>query len=183
MNTRERFRRRGPLVEIAPGCWICVAGVTAVLRADDGDGADGLSVVEADGRPYVVRPVPAVVAQAVAEAMLDWARDRAQAEEEGRLLALDTPGGLPTRRRPTSYGAGRRRLTDRRRRYGRRPPRQTGKLDAHDRQLARRDRQGRWSLRLHDVEHLGGGGGGRLVDLGLLGPFPGGAPWRTPPAP
>jgi hypothetical protein len=92
MNTRERFRRRGPLVEIAPGCWICVAGVTAILRADDGDGADGLAVVEADGRHYVVRPVPAVVAQAVADAMLDWARDRAQAEEEGRLLALDTPG-------------------------------------------------------------------------------------------
>jgi hypothetical protein len=88
VNVRERFRRQGPLLEIAPGCWINVAGVTAVLPAEDGY---GLAVVEADGRPYVVRPVQAVMAQAVADAMLDWARDRAQAEEEGRWLALDGP--------------------------------------------------------------------------------------------
>jgi hypothetical protein len=109
MNGPERFRRRGPLLEIAPGCWINVAGVTAVLRADDGDGADGLAVVEADGRPYVVRPVPAVVAQAVADALLDWARERAEAEEEGRLLALDNAGGAfrdeePSRRAPGAAG-------------------------------------------------------------------------------
>ena len=100
MNTRERFRRRGPLVEIAPGCWLCVAGVTAVLRADDGDGADGLTVVEADGRPYVVRPVPAVVAQAVAEAMLDWARDGARRRRRGACWLGSAPG------RPSTTGTG-----------------------------------------------------------------------------
>jgi hypothetical protein len=87
MNVRERFRRQGPLLELSPGCWINVAGVTAVLSADEADGAAGLTVVEADGRPYVVRPVPAVMAQAVVDAMLDWVRDRAQTEAEGRLLA------------------------------------------------------------------------------------------------
>ena len=89
---RRRFRRRGPLLELAPGCWIAVAGVTAVRPADAGDGASGLTVVEADGRPYVVRPVPAVVARAVADALLAWARDRARAEEAGRWLALDGAG-------------------------------------------------------------------------------------------
>jgi hypothetical protein len=89
----ERFRRRGPLLELAPGCWIAVAGVTAVLPADPAGGADGLTVLEADGHPYAVRLAPAAVAQAVAAAMLAWARERARAEEEGRLLALDDPGG------------------------------------------------------------------------------------------
>ena len=82
----ERFRRRGPLLEVAPGCWICVAGVTAILPADDGSGR---AVVEADGRPYGVSHAPAAVARVVADALLDWARDRAQAEEEGRRLALE----------------------------------------------------------------------------------------------
>ena len=92
MSGPQRFRRRGPLLELAPGCWLNVAGVTAVLPADSADGAGGLAVVEADGRPFCVRPVPAVMAQAVADAMLDWARERAEAEEEGRLLALDNAG-------------------------------------------------------------------------------------------
>src|SRR5262245_52552484 len=73
MTGAERFRRRGPLLEIAPGCWISAAGVTAILPADPATGADGLAVVEADGRPYVVRPAPAAVAQAVADALLAWA--------------------------------------------------------------------------------------------------------------
>jgi hypothetical protein len=81
------------LLEIDPGCWITVASVTAILPADPADGADGLAVVEADGHPYAVRLAPAAVAQTVADALLAWARDRAQAEEEGRLLALDNPGG------------------------------------------------------------------------------------------
>jgi hypothetical protein len=88
----ERFRRQGPLLELTPGCWICVAGVTAVLSADEADGEAGFTVVEADGRPHVVRPVPAVMAQAVADALLAWARSRARAEQEGRLLALDARG-------------------------------------------------------------------------------------------
>jgi hypothetical protein len=92
MSGPQRFRRRGPLLELAPGCWLNVAGVTAVLPADPADGADGLAVVEADGRPYCVRPVPAVVAQAVADAMLDWAGERAQAEEDGRWLARERAG-------------------------------------------------------------------------------------------
>jgi hypothetical protein len=103
----ERFRRRGPLVEVAPGCWICVAGVTAILPADDGDGAAGLAVVEADGRPYVVRPVPAVMARVVADAMLDWARERAQAEAEGRLLALDAAGPAAGDAPPPASGPAR----------------------------------------------------------------------------
>jgi hypothetical protein len=86
------FRRLGPLLEIAPGCWISVASVTAILPADPADGGVGLTVVEADGRPYAVRPAPAVVAQAVADAMLGWARDRAQAEEDGRWLARERAG-------------------------------------------------------------------------------------------
>jgi hypothetical protein len=85
----ERFRRHGPLLELAPGCWICVAGVTAILPAEDGSGR---AVVEADGRPYVVSQAQAVMARVVADAMLDWARERAQAEEEGRLLALEGYG-------------------------------------------------------------------------------------------
>jgi hypothetical protein len=89
MNGQARFRRQGALLEVAPGTWIDVAGVTAILPAEDGY---GLSVVEADGRPYVVRPVPAVMAQAVADAMLAWARDRAHAEEQGRWLARETAG-------------------------------------------------------------------------------------------
>jgi hypothetical protein len=95
MNVRERFRRHGPLLELAPGCWINVAGVTAVLPAGAPGpaGAYGHAVVEADGQTYVVRPVPAVMAQAVADALLDWARERAQAEEEGRGLAREAAGG------------------------------------------------------------------------------------------
>jgi hypothetical protein len=105
VNGLEGCRRRGPLLELAPGCWITVAGVTAILPADPADGADGLAVLEADGHPYAVRLAPAAVAQAVADALLAWARERAQAEEEGRLLALDNPGGSfrdeePSRRAP-----------------------------------------------------------------------------------
>jgi hypothetical protein len=92
MTGARGFRRLGPLLEIAPGCWIGVAGVTAILPADPADGGDGVTVVEADGRPYAVRPVPAVVAQAVADAMLAWAHDRAQAEEDGRWLARERAG-------------------------------------------------------------------------------------------
>ena len=92
MNGSERFRRRGPLLELAPGCWICIAGVTAVRPADGEDDEDGFTVVEADGRPYVVLPAPAAVAQAVADAMLAWARERAQAEEDGRWLSREHAG-------------------------------------------------------------------------------------------
>ena len=92
MTGRDRLRRRGPLLELAPGCWVCVAGVTAILPADPADGADGLAVVEADGRPYVVRPGPAAVAQAVADALLAWARERAQAEEDGRWQSRELAG-------------------------------------------------------------------------------------------
>jgi len=92
MTGRDRLRRRGPLLELAPGCWVCVAGVTAILPADPADGADGLAVVEADGRAYVVRPGPAAVAQAVADALLAWARERAQAEEDGRWQSRELAG-------------------------------------------------------------------------------------------
>jgi hypothetical protein len=92
MTGRDRLRRRGPVLELAPGCWVCVAGVTAILPADPAGGADGLAVVEADGRPYVVRPGPAAVAQAVADALLAWARERAQAEEDGRWQSRELAG-------------------------------------------------------------------------------------------
>src|SRR6476619_7336447 len=106
MTGRVRFRRRGPLLEIAPGCWINVAGVTAILPADSAGGEHGLAVVEADGRSYAVRPAQAAMAQAVADAMLAWARDRAQAEEEGRLLALDTPGAAFRDEESSRWAAG-----------------------------------------------------------------------------
>jgi len=109
MTGRERFRRRGPLLELAPGCWICVAGVTAVQPADPADGAAGLTVVEADGRPYIVLPAPAVMARVVADAMLDWAGERARAEAAGRRPA---PGRRRGRRRPAS-AAGRRGRSER----------------------------------------------------------------------
>lgn len=92
MTGRDRFPRRGPLLEVAPGCWICVASVTVIQPADAADAADGLTVVEADGRPYFVLSAPAVVAQAVADAMVAWARDRAQAEEDGRWLSRELAG-------------------------------------------------------------------------------------------
>ena len=108
MSGPQHFRRCGPLLEIAPGCWLNVAGVTAVLPADSADGADGLAVVEADGRPYCVRPVPAAVAQAVADAMLAWARERAEAEEDGRWLARERAGEAfhDRDRPPAAPGAG-----------------------------------------------------------------------------
>ena len=99
MTGRERFRRRGPPLELAPGCWICVAGVTAIQPADPADGGAGLTVVEADGR-HVVLPLPAVMAQAVADAMLDWGpRARAGGGGGGRLPAPGRPRG-PCRRPP-----------------------------------------------------------------------------------
>ena len=134
MNGPQRFRRCGPLLEIAPGPWINVAGVTAVLPADSADGEFGLTVVEADGRPYRVRPVPAVVARAVADAMLDWAGERAQAEEDGRWLARERAGeAFRDRDRPRGWEV-------------RPAPTRTDTLEAPavtDRQ-ARRDRRGEW---------------------------------------
>jgi hypothetical protein len=93
MSGEQHFRRHGPMLEIAPGIWVNVATVTAVLPADDGH---GMASVEADGRPYSVRPVQSVMVQAIADAMLDWTRERAQSEEEGRLLALDA-NSVPAR--------------------------------------------------------------------------------------
>ena len=45
------------------------------------------------------------MAQAVADALLDWVRDRAQTGEEGRWLALDSAGGAdPVGARPPGAG-------------------------------------------------------------------------------
>lgn len=83
------LRRVGPLLELLPGVWVHVAHVTAVVPSDDPQGV-ACTLVEAAGRTYAVPPLPGAVAGLIGDACLDWCRERGQAEEEGRLLALDS---------------------------------------------------------------------------------------------
>lgn len=103
--TGPTFRREGPLLEISLGVWVNVALVVTVAPALNSRA--GVNLHTSTGQWHAPGE-PATVARAVADAALDWAREQGQAEEEGRLMALDAqrippgedeqgpPGGLIT---------------------------------------------------------------------------------------
>lgn len=106
MSGEHHFRRQGPLLELLPAVWVRLDSITSVVPTED---AGGYTVVTAAERTYCINPEVAVIVSAIADACLDWRREQAQAEEEGRLMALDAqrmppgeeeaqgpPGGLIT---------------------------------------------------------------------------------------
>ena len=83
--------RIGPLLALpalleGPDVWVDVGSITAVTEPE---GSPPFTLVEAAGQRYELLPPLVEVLQAVARASLDWRRELAGAEEEGRLLTRD----------------------------------------------------------------------------------------------
>lgn len=89
------MKRDGPLLEVLPSHWVDVTRVGSIVPADDPEEVAS-TLLEAGGRTYALLELPGAVARIVAAARFDWERERAQSEEEGRLVALDAQG-LPQR--------------------------------------------------------------------------------------
>lgn len=83
------FPRCGRLLQVlpgTPGLWVDVTRITTLgPPADDSEGV----TLWIGPRPYLLPIAAPRVVQAIGAAQLDWERERAHAQERGRLEALD----------------------------------------------------------------------------------------------
>jgi hypothetical protein len=93
------YLRRGPFLALSAHTWVDVRRIAVVSETNPPGGPTRVVIDTADRHCLTVYRPLAEVVEALGEASRDWARERAQEEEVGRLMTLDAermpPGELP----------------------------------------------------------------------------------------